>query len=174
MAGKGILWFSIMLALTIDVSGQRVDTLDYSFLKFGPLDSFYKANNIHVVEANNPDLYFEIYDWIGTTYRWGGKTKNGIDCSGFVSMAYYKLYHQVLGGAAIDIFKKCDEVMQQDLQEGDLLFFNINGKYLQHVGIYLQNGMFAHAATHSGVTVSSLSEAYYKRWFYKAGRVRQE
>ena len=59
-----------------------------------------------------------------------------------------------------------------ELQEGDLLFFNINGRYMYHVGIYLQNGMFAHAAVHGGVIVSSMDEKYYQRWFYKAGRLK--
>ena len=77
-----------------------------------------------------------------------------------------------MGGAAGDLFKKCDEIIPADLQEGDLVFFNINGRYLFHVGIYLQNGRFVHAAVHGGVMVSSLDEPYYKRWFSKAGRLK--
>ena len=170
-----ILIYCLITVISVTGFAQNsAESFDYSFLKFVPLDSFYKAKKVDVVSADNPDIYFEVYDWIGTTYRWGGKTKNGIDCSGFVSMLFYKLYHCALGGAAADIYKKCHEIMPEEIKEGDLLFFNINGKYMYHVGVYLQNRMFAHAAVHGGVIVSSMDETYYKRWFYKAGRVRDD
>ncbi len=153
---------------------QRVDTIDYSYLSFTDLYDYYQSKGINVVNADNPDLYFETFDWLNTPYRWGGKSKKGIDCSGFVSFVFNKLYNRKLGGSAGDIFKKCEEVIPAELQEGDLLFFNINGHYLYHVGIYLQNGMFVHAAVHGGVIVSSMEEKYYQRWFYKAGRVKNE
>jgi hypothetical protein len=152
--------------------GQRVDTIDYSYLKFSDVYDYYISKGINVVSADNPDLYFEIYDWLDSPYRWGGKTKNGTDCSGFAAAVINKLYDQKLSGAVGDLYKKCDDVIPTELQEGDLLFFNINGHYLYHVGIYLQNGMFAHAAVHGGVIISSMDEKYYQRWFYKAGRLK--
>jgi lipoprotein Spr/probable lipoprotein NlpC len=151
-----------------------VDTIDYSFLKFSDVYDFYRSKGINIINADNPDLYFEIYSWLNTVYRWGGKSKSGTDCSGFVGSLLNKLYSLQLCGSAGDIFKKCDEVLPTELREGDLLFFNINGHYLYHVGIYLQNGMFAHAAVHGGVIVSSMEEKYYQRWFYKAGRIKTD
>jgi probable lipoprotein NlpC len=151
---------------TATVQGQQVDTIDYSYLKFTDLNDYYESKGVNIVSADNPDLY--------TPYRWGGKSKNGTDCSGFVSSMLNKLYNYNLGGAASDLYKKCDDVIPTELQEGDLLFFNINGQYMSHVGIYLQNGMFAHAAVHGGVIVSSMDEKYYQQWFYKAARVRSD
>lgn len=152
--------------------GQRIDTIDYSYLKFGDVFDYYDSKGINIISADNPDLYFEIFDWRHAPYHWGGKSKSGVDCSGFVGFLMNKLYNIQLGGSVGDIFKKCEEVLPTDLQEGDLLFFNINGHYLYHVGIYLQNGMFAHSATHSGVTISNMSEKYYQHWLYKAGRLK--
>lgn len=153
-------------------TSQVADTLDYSYLSFIDLHSYYQSKDINIIEAEDPNLYFEAYAWLGTPYRWGGKSKSGTDCSGFASSVYNRLYGTDLGGSAGDIFKKCDPVLPSELKEGDFVFFNINGHYLYHVGIYLQNGKFAHAAVHGGVMVSSLDEPYYKRWFYKAARLR--
>lgn len=153
--------------------GQKADTLDYSYLSFNEVYDLYRSKNIDIVSANDPDLFLEVFSWLNTPYQWGGKTKGGVDCSDLVCSILSKLYNLHLGGAAGDLFNKCDEVMPSELQEGDLVFFNINGRPFSHVGIYLQNGMFAHASVHNGVIISSLDEKYYQHWFYKAGRVRQ-
>ena len=168
-------FLGIMILLFVNASySQRVDTIDYSYLKFGELNDYYMSKGVSVVNADNPDFYFEIFDWLNTPYRWGGKSKSGVDCSGFVAALINKLYNQKLGGATGDLYKKCEDVIPTELQEGDLLFFNINGKFMSHVGIYLQNGMFAHAAVHGGVIVSSMDDKYYQQWFYKAARLKME
>ena len=152
-------------------SGPRVDNLDYSYLKFDTVYKFFKSKEINLVKADNPDLFFEVYDWLNSPYCWGGRSKTGTDCAGFVNSLVNKIYNKKFGGSAYDLFNKCDTIPSADMREGDLLFFNISGRYLSHVGIYLQNGRFAHAASHGGVIVSSLDDNYYKRWFYKAGRI---
>jgi cell wall-associated NlpC family hydrolase len=163
----------ILLCLTA-CSASAQDTLDYSYLKFEDLHDYYTAQSVNIIEADDPNLYFETYAWLGTPYHWGGKSHAGLDCSGFVAKVYNRLYGTALSGACGDIFKKCDEILPSELKEGDFVFFNINGHYLYHMGIYLQNGKFAHAAVHGGVMVSSMDEPYYKRWFYKAARLRAE
>ena len=157
-----------------DSDAQQLDTFNYSYLRFGDVYEFYQSKDINIIAAENPDLYFEVFSWLNTPYHWGGKSQNGIDCSAFTAVVCNKIYHTLLGGAVGDIFKHCTEIQPTDLVEGDLVFFNIKGKYLAHIGIYLQNDQFAHAAVHGGVIVSSLKDAYYKRWFYKAARLHEE
>ena len=57
------------------------------------------------------------------------------------------------------------------LREGDLVFFKIGRGYISHVGVYLSNNKFIHATSYGRtVTVSDLDEAYYKRYYFSAGR----
>jgi len=137
------------------------------------VDSFFTIKNIALNQATNPELYYEIFRWYRTCYRWGGNNDKGIDCSHFVNMLYEKIYGKTIGSSAPAIFAVCRIVKKglSDAQEGDLLFFKIKKGQISHVGIYLQNGRFAHASTHAGVIISSMEEAYYKKRFFKVGRL---
>lgn len=121
----------------------------------------------------HPELFSAIDEWYGTPYRFSGESKQGIDCSGFVTVLYKNIYNIQLTGGSRDIFNKCIPIDKQDLKEGDLLFFTIAGGRISHVGYYLSNNKFIHATTRGGVLISDLEEPYYKRYFYKAGRVEQ-
>ena len=57
------------------------------------------------------------------------------------------------------------------MQEGDLVFFNTNGRGVSHVGVYLGNNKFIHASVSRGVMVSDLFDNYYLRRFVGAGRI---
>jgi cell wall-associated NlpC family hydrolase len=65
------------------------------------------------------------------------------------------------------------EVIDKDeLQQGDLVFFNTFGSGVSHVGIYLADGKFAHTSTSKGVTIDNLDSPYYMKNYYGSGRVR--
>ena len=121
----------------------------------------------------NPELYEVIKEWIGTPYRYSGDTKNGIDCSGFVCTMYRSIYNRVLSGTAKDLYEKTDHVSSEELSEGDLVFFKIKRGRISHVGIYLGSNKFVHASTHNGVIISDLDETYYKKYFYKGGKINR-
>lgn len=137
------------------------------------IDSFYEKYTINLKACDNPELYNEIFRWYRTCYRYGGNSSNGIDCSHFVNMLYEKIYGKKLNSSSASIFAQCKVVKggKDEYAEGDLLFFKIKHKRISHIGIYLQHGKFAHATTQAGVIISDLSEAYYKRRFFKTGRV---
>ncbi len=120
--------------------------------------------------TSNMKLFNFVYDWIGTPYRLGGATKKGIDCSGFTKQLYSQVFNLDIKRSSRDIFSMVSPVKKDELQEGDLVFFKIRSRSISHVGIYLGNDRFAHASS-KGVAVSSLDDAYYKRYFYKGGRV---
>jgi cell wall-associated NlpC family hydrolase len=116
-------------------------------------------------------LIKEVSTWIGTPYVSGGKTKQGTDCSGFVQTVYKTVYNLSLYRTAEDLVKNCDLIDKKDLKTGDLVFFKIKQKKVSHVGIYLGKGKFIHASL-KGVMINDLSEAYYAKYFYSGGRIK--
>jgi murein DD-endopeptidase / murein LD-carboxypeptidase len=120
--------------------------------------------------TSNMKLFHFVYDWIGTPYRFGGSSRKGIDCSAFTKELYSDVFNMDIQRSSRDIFSMVSPVRRDDLQEGDLVFFKIHSRRISHVGIYLGNNRFAHASS-KGVAISSLDDAYYKRYFYRGGRM---
>lgn len=136
------------------------------------VDSFYKMKQIDVSLADNPALYYEVFKWLGTKYCYAGTSASGIDCSGFVSKICKTVYGKELPHSSAGMFTVCQPLPQHDvLAEGDLVFFKIKKGRISHVGIYLQHGKFAHASIYNGVTINDLSESYYRKYFFRAGRI---
>lgn len=116
-------------------------------------------------------LLEELSTWIGVPYVYGGESKTGTDCSGMVQTVFKTVYNASLYRTAYDLEKNCDSVKKKDLKCGDLVFFKINSAKISHVGICLANNKFIHASS-KGVMVSDLTEAYYTKYYYSAGRVK--
>jgi lipoprotein Spr len=127
--------------------------------------------NTDAEQIRDIPLYQTIDDWYGTRYKYGGTTKNGIDCSAFVQTVFMSVFGITLPRTARDQYKATRRISRTELQEGDLLFFNTTGG-VSHVGIYLQNNKFVHASV-SGVTISDMFEPYYVKHFISAGRVEK-
>ena len=121
-----------------------------------------------------PEMYQTIYDWLGTPYKYSGDCKDGIDCSGFVAMLFKKVFGVELAASSAEIYKDAKPLKRTVLKPGDLVFFKIKKRRISHVGVYIGNNKFAHASVQSGVIVSDLGEPYYKKYFYKGGRVLKE
>lgn len=125
--------------------------------------------NTDAQQVQNIPLYQSIDSWYGAPYRYGGTTKDGIDCSAFVESVFTSAFGITLPRTAREQYKATHHISRTELQEGDLLFFNTTGG-VSHVGIYLQNNKFVHASV-SGVTISDMFEPYYVKHFIAAGRV---
>lgn len=126
--------------------------------------------NVDESKIINVKLYSFIDEWYGVPYKYGGKNKNGIDCSNFTSTLYSTVYSKSLTGTSSSIFGQCKVIAKSKLEEGDLVFFKIEGDNISHIGVYLQNNKFVHATTKKGVMIDDLDEAYYKKYFFKAGK----
>ncbi len=109
--------------------------------------------------------------YLGVTYRYGGTTATGLDCSGFVQIVFAELGLKLPRTSALQ-FQAGIEVAREDLIEGDLVFFNTTGRGVSHVGIYLKDNQFIHAASNPGkVTISSMTEKYWQPKYLGARRV---
>ena len=115
-------------------------------------------------------LHNFVFDWIGKPYRFGGESKKGIDCSALVRELYNKVFEKSLPRSSIQQFKYVKPISKNELQTGDLVFFKIKTKQISHVGVYLGEEKFFQVSS-DGVNVSSLQHPYWKKYYYKGGRV---
>lgn len=126
--------------------------------------------DMDVESVTNLTLFNEIEKWWGTRYRYGGATKDGIDCSAYAGTIIHSVYGIVLPRTSRDQYAGCIKLEKEEMQQGDLVFFK-TGRGISHVGIYLGNGYFTHASTSIGVTISNLSETYWTNKFVGGGRI---
>lgn len=127
-------------------------------------------------------LFDFVYEWWKTPYRYGGTSKKGVDCSAFTKKLLSEVYSTPLPRTASEQYKATKRIKKEDLKDGDLVFFKTKRRrYTRskkvyytsgwHVGVYLTDGWFIHSSSGSGVKISNLNEAYYKKIYYGAGRI---
>ncbi len=117
-------------------------------------------------------LFREVRFFLGTPYCYGGDDRRGMDCSGFVVAVYQNVYRINLAHNTSQLFKRCRPISRNYLQAGDLVFFDMNfSGRIDHVGIYLADGYFAHASSSYGVVIARLEDNYYRRRLFAFGRV---
>lgn len=108
---------------------------------------------------------------LGKPYKWGAAGPNSYDCSGLTYYLFGKL------GINLPRTSKTQAssgvyVSKSDLEYGDLVFFARNGKTINHVGIYVGDGMFVHSPESGQVVkTTTLMSGYYANSYYTARRV---
>lgn len=125
------------------------------------------------VPDRQSELVINAMAFLDTPYRRGGNdARTGFDCSGFVRTIYARTAGLVLPRVAADQAAATQPIDQDELQPGDLVFFNTLHRPFSHVGIYIGDGKFIHAPRPGAqVRVEDMHVAYWSRRFDGARRV---
>lgn len=124
--------------------------------------------------ASSDDLSIYAVSLVGSPYRLGGTSPDtGLDCSGFVTHVFRQIAGTRLPRDSQAISEATQVLDRVDLQPGDLVFFNTLNRAFSHVGIYIGDDRFVHAASSrtGSVMVSRLSDRYWNERFDGARRV---
>lgn len=157
----------VIYAPPIDVATTSYNIEDAIGLQF----KYAVLLDASVERLTNLMLLQNMDHWWGTHYCMGGSTETCIDCSAFTQIMMRDVYKTGVPRTARAQYDNSARIDLQNLQEGDLLFFQTVGRDISHVGIYLTNNKFVHAATSEGVTISDLNDPYWRTRYKGAGRV---
>jgi hypothetical protein len=110
---------------------------------------------------------------IGVRYRYGGDTPvGGLDCSGLIRYVFQQVTGVTLPRTSKELSQVGANVSLDDLQVGDLVFFNTRNYAFSHVGLYLGDNRFIHAPRRGReVEITTLSREYWQRHFNGARRL---
>jgi len=135
-----------------------------------------KRNNLTqtAMEYNKENILLNAKKYLGGKYVWGGTKPEGFDCSGYMQYIYKK-EGVAIPRTAYAQSKVGKEVSRYNLKKGDLLFFLTDKKRgipITHVGMYIGDGKFIHAASkRKGIIITSLEKSRYSSLFVKATRI---
>jgi cell wall-associated NlpC family hydrolase len=108
--------------------------------------------------------------YLGVGYRYGGRTRAGMDCSGFVGQVFEEALGMALPRRSRAQIGEGTSVARSDLRPGDLVFFR-NWLVVDHVGIYYGEDRFIHSSSTLGVTVTPLDDPYFRTRYAGARRL---
>ena len=113
------------------------------------------------------------YQLTGIKYKLGGsKPEMGFDCSQFVKYVFEQALNLSLPPSARSLSKIGETIKFENLQAGDLVFFNTRKSQFSHVGIYVGNNEFIHAPrTGKAISVESLTKNYWLKRYNGATRI---
>ncbi len=138
-------------------------------LPYDPLRTIDTRSGMH---TRSEEVVVQAVSQLGTPYRWGGESaESGFDCSGLTQFAFHRA-NLDLPRTSREQYRATRRVERGDLRPGDLVFFRLKGKRIDHVGIYVGNNRFVHAPSRGkDVSFARLDNAYWSRHYIGAGRV---
>jgi cell wall-associated NlpC family hydrolase len=111
---------------------------------------------------------------VGVNYRLGGRSPDtGFDCSGLVVHVFERAWGVLLPPGTAALRRVGVPITKlNELEPGDLVFYNTRNRPYSHVGIYLGEGRFLHAPRPGAqVRVESVTTRYWRQRFDGARRL---
>lgn len=139
---------------------------------FGLGDEGYREPTALAALSN--DVLMRAIGLVGTPYRYGGTSpEGGFDCSGLVGFVFREAAGLQLPRSTRELIDiHAPGIERDDLQPGDLVYFNPRGGRVSHIGIYVGEGRFVHAPSRGGtVRLDSLESTYWRRHYVSAKRL---
>jgi hypothetical protein len=138
-----------------------------------PLEPDLPRTRLQTFTDRASELAMRAMGMIGIRYKYGGGTPElGLDCSGLVRYVFKETWGVNLPRTSEEISKVGQRVETDELQPGDLVFYNTLRRSFSHVGIYLGDQKFVHAPAAGGrVRIESMEVAYWKKRFNGARRI---
>ena len=168
-----LLLTSLLLAASVQAApGQSGDDMDKFLADRGLLNKIEHVRQSVGHKAS--ELVVTAMGFLGVPYRRGGNSaESGVDCSGFVKAIYEQTVGLILPRRANEQAAATQKIDKQDLQPGDLVFFNTMRRAFSHVGIYVGGGKFIHSPKPGAeVRVEDMGGSYWQRRFDGARRVQ--
>lgn len=154
-------------------SSPPADELESKLAERGLVATFTQMGQSVTHEASG--LVDNAMGYLGVPYKRGGNGESGFDCSGFVRAIYENTLGLVLPHNAKAQAAVTEKIDRNDLQPGDLVFYNTLRKTFSHVGIYIGNGKFIHSPRSGGeVRIENMSDTYWVKRFNGARRVNPD
>ncbi|MCP3764666.1 NlpC/P60 family protein [Domibacillus sp. A3M-37] len=119
--------------------------------------------------SSSSNLVSEAKKYIGVSYKWGGTTPSGFDCSGFLKYVFDNGAGITIPRTVADIYKAGTKVSSP--KTGDIVFFETYKKGASHAGIYMGGNQFIHTSSSKGVSVASLDNSYWSQRYLGAKRI---
>lgn len=118
------------------------------------------------------DILMEQYEkWKGVSYRFGGTSRAGVDCSGLMLVVFRDAFDIDLPRTSIEQSRVGRSVPREAMRPGDLLFFS--DRKTDHIGVAVDGNRFLQASTSVGVTISGL-DTYWGTRLTRVSRVLDE
>ncbi len=136
-----------------------------------------RAAETSQMTVSQPDAAGEVVlralGMLGVPYKYGGESpETGFDCSGLVRRVFSDAAGETLPRRSQEIGSAGQEIGRDEMQPGDLVFFNTQRSPFSHVGIYIGEQRFVHAPRSGGVVrIESLEVDYWSRRFDGARRL---
>ena len=153
-------WMRADALMLLDISSEPEAAVQFPDFEPPGGKPIFRAGNAVVSRA---------YAYLGIPYVWGGTSRSGMDCSGFVQKVFAEEGIH-LPRVADDQYQVGFPVPQTSLRPGDRLYFR-SGSEVDHTGIYIGDSHFIHSSSSGGgVRVDDLTEPRWQRIYVGARR----